>query len=100
MNKKKVGKIILIVIFVLFVIYFAFPNSIKAYRMGIDVKYLDNPKYCEQDSDCILSNTLCGAVNKYDEKERGIDLGSGCMKEICGISCLQNKCYIEECNKR
>ena len=53
-------------------IYFIFHNEIKAYKLGIDVEYLENPRYCQVDSDC-TSTIDCEPTNIYNHNpEDGI----------------------------
>jgi len=54
-------------------------------------KYMSDPEYCEQDSDCVVDGNNCRAVNKYNFKEsRHV-----CMLETCGAFCENNQCRLK-----
>ena len=79
----------IIVIIVVLGLFFMFKNDVKAKKMGIDVKYLDDPKYCEQDSDCDQRAT-CNSVNIY---KYGPSDGF-CKEFVEGSNCVNNKCFL------
>lgn len=66
-------------------------NEYKAMQAGVDVKYFDDPKYCEVDSDCPASY---GKVsNKYFVKNGAISSTALPEHVICTNNQCQNTGY-------
>ncbi|MCB0392786.1 MAG: hypothetical protein KDD58_15960, partial [Bdellovibrionales bacterium] len=62
-EKKKLVLLIVIAIVVVASFYLIFKNNIIAMQKGVDVKYINDPLYCEQDSDCFSSwSKTCGGI--------------------------------------
>ena len=76
-----------ILVFVLVVFGFVFKNDVKAMYLGVDVKYIDNPLYCEQDSDCKEGNKCGEVINIYNFKSVPL-----CHLATCGTKCENNNC--------
>lgn len=55
---------IMVIIIIIAGVYLIFGDEIKAKRMGIDIQYLENPRYCQVDSDCTIAYDNCNAI-KY-----------------------------------
>lgn len=85
---------IVIILIIAIGVYFIFGNDIKAYKMGIDVRYLDNPRYCQNHSDCTFAYDNCNAINTFNYKE---GRGGQCLRETCGTLCRENECILKEC---
>lgn len=54
----------MVIIIIIAGVYLIFGDEIKAKRMGIDIQYLENPRYCQVDSDCTIAYDNCNAI-KY-----------------------------------
>ena len=88
-SKKKIFLAIIIILFIIIVFLFVFKNNIEASYKGIYVKYIENPQYCEQDSDCDQKSN-CVPVNIYN-----FDITLENCKSIAdGSKCINNKCEL------
>ncbi|USN44339.1 MAG: hypothetical protein H6500_00640 [Candidatus Woesearchaeota archaeon] len=63
-EKQKILVGSIVIVLCLIALGFMYQNNIKAYYMGIDVRYLNDPLYCEKGDDCGRTNE-CKVVNKY-----------------------------------
>lgn len=89
-EKKKLVLLIVIAIVVVASFCLIFKNNIIAMQKGVDVKYINDPLYCEQDSDCVIQGNSCDVVNKYNYEESKF----ACQLAICNPTCNgNNKCY-------
>ena len=72
-----------------------------------DFRFLDNPSYCEQDSDCVIRKIVCGSSvqNKYypyDKKKiDAMAKYAKCLQpdELANPHCEDNKCIADYGNK-
>ena len=87
-SERKVVLTTLIVLFILVILLFVFKNNIKAYQKGIDVRYLDDPNYCEINSDCIFEEYSCSYVNKFNYR---VASAESCFASSTS-RCLENTC--------
>ncbi len=88
-SKKNIFLSIIIILIILVVLLFTFRSNIEAQYKGVDVKYIENSKYCEQDSDCAQRAT-CDSVNIYNYNPSG----GFCKEFVNGSNCIDNKCSI------
>lgn len=88
-KKKIVFKILLILVLILLVL-FIFRHNIEATYKGVDVKYIENPRYCQVDSDCIYEEKSCSYVNIYNYEKASAFSCFGRMS----VSCLNNTCEV------
>lgn len=82
--------IIGIVLLVILVLYLIFNPA-----WIIKPKYMINNKYCEQDSDCVVSFDNCDAINKFNYREKFF--GGSCAIDTCGAICEKNNCILARC---
>ena len=87
-SKKKIIWTVITIIIVLATLSFIFKNNIEASYKGVDVKYIENPQYCEVDDDCIFEEKSCSYVNKFNYKVAEVNScfassTSVCFKNIC-----------------
>lgn len=94
-SKKKFLLTIIIILFLIMVLLFIFRNNIEAQYKGIDPKYIENPQYCEQDSDCFKGwSKTCGGLGNIYQDHGYVS----CKLAQCGpIICKNNQCVME-CN--
>jgi hypothetical protein len=88
-KKKKIVWGLIIIVILILSLLFVFKNNIKAVYYGVDVRYFDDPKYCQIDKDCALINPCRdqGAVNIYNYDSSGscdvVRSKSICENNIC-----------------
>jgi len=68
-DKRNLKLVIIAIVVVVLVLLCVFWNYLRAYQMGIDVKYLDDPRYCINHTDC-TSTIDCEPVNIYNHDEK------------------------------
>ena len=89
-SKKNIFLTIIIILFIIMVLLFVFRNNIESQYKGVDVKYINDPLYCEQDSDCAQGAT-CGPINIFNYEKQHYE------RSICGVSCVSNQCRYNDC---
>ena len=94
-EKQKILVGSIVIVLCLIALGFMYQNNIKAYYMGIDVRYLDDPLYCEKGDDCVKSNS-CEALNIYNLENRTSKCKSLATISVCEIQI--NKCVIQRAN--
>lgn len=56
----------------------------------INPRYLEDPSYCEQGSDCVVSKDSCAIVNKYYYETSRVS--PTCFWEIDAGPCIDSRC--------
>lgn len=95
MNDRKYAIIASILVLILLSL-FLFRYDLEAMYKGVDVKYIEDPLYCEQDSDCVVQGNNCVVVNTLHFEESW----SGCEQVTCGSVCRNNHCKFKGCEVR
>ncbi|MCB9370754.1 hypothetical protein H6501_04095 [Candidatus Woesearchaeota archaeon] len=89
-EKQKILVGSIVIVLCLIALGFMYQNNLKAYYMGIDVRYLNDPLYCEKGDDCISTN--CSLGNKYFSNNWNT---TECSNSGIVISCgSDNKCAV------
>ena len=91
MYKKKILLIVLIILIFIGLYFLVLDDYVKAYQKGVSVKYFQDDRYCEQDSDCVQFITCGEAVNIYNDKPED----NSCKIVPCGPNiCSKNTCVL------
>ena len=88
---------LIIVLMIIISIYFIYNDEIKAKKLGIDVQYLKNPKYCQVNEDCVVDR--CGVINKYNFEYDYKRSKVVCPSDFCGGKCENNICIPQKCEE-
>ena len=90
-EKQKILVGSIVIVLCLIALGFMYQNNIKAYYLGIDVRYLDDPLYCEKGDDCVRG-PLCDNVSNPYHLIGNKTICKNAYFEVCDLE--KNSCYL------